>query len=102
MDGRFQLAEPIPGVHYQAFAIGLQAISRKGLTTAEELRHFQQQVRLFANKMDGEVKFPTAQPIFWQTPNPWTNCVREFDQTHCHSFGIAFQQRFWVQSYAWQ
>ncbi len=80
MDSRFQLAEPIPGVHYQAFAIGLQAISRKGLTTAEELRHFQQQVRLFADKMDGEVKFPPLNP-FLANAKPLDELCARVDQT---------------------
>ena len=67
-------------MHYQAFAIGLQAISRKGLTTAEELRHFQQQVRLFADKMDGEVKFPPLNP-FLANAEPLDELCARVDQT---------------------
>lgn len=53
MEGRFCLAEPIPNFHYQAFVIGLQGISRKGLVGAEELKYFGTQVKQFAEKMDG-------------------------------------------------
>ncbi|MDO4433697.1 MAG: cell division protein ZipA C-terminal FtsZ-binding domain-containing protein [Alysiella sp.] len=61
LDGRFQAAEPIPGVAYQAFVIGLQSISRNGLVAIDELRHFAAQVHQFAEKMDGRaaVEDPT-------------------------------------------
>lgn len=54
MDGRFQLAEPVPGVLYQAFAVGLQAISRKGLADTRELDAFGRQIRDFSDSMDAE------------------------------------------------
>ena len=43
MDGRFQAAEPIPGVLYQAFAIGLQGVSRSGLASIDEVNYFAKQ-----------------------------------------------------------
>ena len=55
MDDRFQVAEPIPSVYYQGFVVGLQAGSRNGLATQEELRQFNQQVGTFAQLMGGKV-----------------------------------------------
>ena len=55
MDDRFQVAEPIPSVYYQGFVVGLQAVSRNGLATQEELQQFNQQVDTFAQLMDGKV-----------------------------------------------
>lgn len=54
MDGSLQPAEPIPGVLYQAFVIGLQAINRNGLVSERELHLFGQQVAHFADEMGGE------------------------------------------------
>ncbi len=39
-NNRFQEAEAIPGVQYQAFVMGLQAIDRNGLTSKAELQQF--------------------------------------------------------------
>ena len=55
MDDRFQVAEPIPSVYYQGFIVGLQAVSRNGLATQEELQQFNQQVDTFAQLMGGKV-----------------------------------------------
>ncbi|MDK6725789.1 cell division protein ZipA C-terminal FtsZ-binding domain-containing protein [Neisseria mucosa] len=55
MDNRFQVAEPIPSVYYQGFVVGLQAVSRNGLATQEELQQFNQQVDTFAQLMGGKV-----------------------------------------------
>lgn len=55
MDDRFQVAEPIPSVYYQCFVVGLQAVSRNGLATQEELQQFNQQVDTFAQLMGGKV-----------------------------------------------
>jgi zipA, C-terminal ftsZ-binding domain len=55
MDDRFQVAEPIPSVYYQGFVVGLQAVSRNGLATQEELQQFNQQVDTFAQLMGGKV-----------------------------------------------
>lgn len=55
MDDRFQVAEPIPSVYYQGFVVGLQAVSRNGLATQEELQQFNQQVNTFAQLMGGKV-----------------------------------------------
>ena len=54
MDDHFRVAEPIPGVYYQGFVMGLQAVSRNGLAAREELQHFDQQVDAFAQLMDGK------------------------------------------------
>ena len=54
MDDRFQVAEPIPSVYYQGFVVGLQAVSRNGLATQEELQQFNQQVDTFAQLMGGK------------------------------------------------
>lgn len=61
MDDSFQIAEPIPGVQYQAFVIGLQAINRNGLASARDLELFGQQVASFAEKMDGETLLDDVQ-----------------------------------------
>ena len=55
MDDRFQVAEPIPSLYYQGFVVGLQAVSRNGLATQEELQQFNQQVDTFAQLMGGKV-----------------------------------------------
>ena len=55
MDDRFQVAEPIPSVYYQGFVVGLQAVSRNGFATQEELQQFNQQVDTFAQLMGGKV-----------------------------------------------
>ena len=55
MDDRFPVAEPIPSVYYQGFVVGLQAVSRNGLATQEELQQFNQQVDTFAQLMGGKV-----------------------------------------------
>ena len=55
MDDRVQVAEPIPSVYYQGFVVGLQAVSRNGLATQEELQQFNQQVDTFAQLMGGKV-----------------------------------------------
>lgn len=55
MDDRFQVAEPIPSVYYQGFVVGLQAVSRNGLATQEELQQFNQQVDTFAQLIGGKV-----------------------------------------------
>lgn len=56
MDGSLQPAEPVPGVLYQAFVIGMQAINRNGLVSARELNLFGQQVAHFADEMGGDAE----------------------------------------------
>lgn len=80
MDGRFQLAEPIPGVHYQAFVIGLQSISRNGLASRDELLHFQQQVCAFTDRMDGQVQFDDVDAFLTQA-QPLDELCARVDQT---------------------
>ena len=80
MDGRFQIAEPIPGVAYQAFVIGLQAISRSGLASEEELEHFAQQARQFAEKMNG-IASTTHTGDFLEAARPLDELCARVDQT---------------------
>ena len=54
MDDHFQVAEPIPGIRYQAFIVGIQAVSRNGLASQEELSAFNRQVDAFAQSMGGQ------------------------------------------------
>ncbi|ASK27824.1 cell division protein ZipA [Neisseria chenwenguii] len=56
MDDRFQAAEPIPGVYYQGFVVGLQAVSRNGLASGEDLEYFNAQVDTFAQLIGGKVR----------------------------------------------
>lgn len=60
LDDRFQVAEPIPGVYYQAFVAGLQAVSRNGVASAAELAEFNNQVDAFAQLIGGKVKHTDA------------------------------------------
>ena len=80
LDGRFQVAEPIPGVAYQAFVIGLQAISRSGLASEEELEHFAQQSRQFAEKMNG-IASTTHTGDFLEAARPLDELCARVDQT---------------------
>lgn len=54
MDDHFQIAEPIPGIRYQAFIVGIQAVSRNGLASQEELSAFNRQVDAFAQSIGGQ------------------------------------------------
>lgn len=80
MDGLFQVAEPIPGVMYQAFVIGLQAISRNGLANERELELFGHQVKSFTDKMNGEMLL-TDIPAFLEVARPLDQICERVDQT---------------------
>ncbi|WP_051255633.1 cell division protein ZipA C-terminal FtsZ-binding domain-containing protein [Conchiformibius kuhniae] len=80
MDGLFQIAEPIPGVQYQAFAIGLQAISRNGLADERELQLFGQQVDMLAQSMDGEAVVDDI-GAFLANARPLDELCAQVDQT---------------------
>lgn len=80
MDGLFQIAEPIPGVMYQAFVIGLQAISRNGLANERELELFGHQVKSFTDKMNGEILL-TDIPAFLEVARPLDQICERVDQT---------------------
>ncbi len=60
---RFQEAEAIPGVQYQAFVLGLQAIDRNGLTSGAELQQFKEHAASFAKQMNGGVHFTETEPF---------------------------------------
>ncbi|MBO7554730.1 MAG: cell division protein ZipA [Neisseriaceae bacterium] len=79
MDGQFQPADPIPGVHYQAFVIGLQAISRAGLAERNELDKFGDKVKDFAKKMNGEIELANISN-FLQNAAPLDELCARVDQ----------------------
>lgn len=79
MDGQFQPADPIPGVHYQAFVIGLQAISRAGLAERNELDKFGDKVKDFAKKMNGEIELANISN-FLQNAQPLDELCARVDQ----------------------
>lgn len=80
LDGRFQAAEPIPGVLYQAFVIGLQAISRSGLADEQDLREFEQQAERFAAQFQGSVEFADRKSFLAQA-RAWDDMCARVDQT---------------------
>jgi FtsZ-interacting cell division protein ZipA len=80
MDGRYQIAEPIPSVYYQGFVVGLQAISRSGLLTYEELVHFGEQANRFAEQMDGQLLL-TDINTFLNVARPLDELCARVDQT---------------------
>lgn len=79
MDGQFQLAEPIPGVYYQAFVIGLQAISRSGLAGTAELEQFGEKVNEFAEHLDGGL-YLTDVSEFLRVARPLDELCARVDQ----------------------
>ena len=80
MDDRYQVAEPIPSVYYQGFVVGLQAISRSGLLTHEELAHFGEQANRFAEQMDGQLLL-TDINTFLNVARPLDELCARVDQT---------------------
>lgn len=80
MDDRYQVAEPIPSVYYQGFVVGLQAISRNGLVTKEELIQFAEQANKFAEQMDGMLLL-TDMDTFLNIAQPLDDLCARVDQT---------------------
>lgn len=80
MDDRFQIAEPIPSVYYQGFVIGLQAISRNGLATVQDLEHFGEQANSFAEKMNGGLML-TDVDAFLSVARPLDELCARVDNT---------------------
>lgn len=80
LDGRFQVADPIPGVFYQAFVIGLQGINRKGLISEQELSLFDTQIEMFAAQMDGDYLL-SERRSFLATARPLDELCARVDQT---------------------
>lgn len=80
MDGLFQVAEPIPGVAYQAFVIGLQAINRNGLASERDLDMFGQQVEHFAEKLGGDAMLDNIH-AFRTIAEPIDELCARVDQT---------------------
>lgn len=79
MDGSFQVAEPVPGVLYQAFVIGMQAINRNGLVSERELNLFGQQVEHFAENMGGDALLEDTQ-AFLNVAKPLDELCARVDQ----------------------
>ena len=80
MDDRYQIAEPIPSVYYQGFVIGLQAVSRSGLATTQELEQFGEQVNSFAEKMNGGLLLTDIE-TFLDVARPMDDLCARVDQT---------------------
>lgn len=78
-DGRFQLAEPIPNVYYQAFVIGLQAIGRLPLAGTPELEDFGERVGGFAENMNGHL-WLTKVKDFLDVARPLDEVCARIDQ----------------------
>ena len=80
MDGLWQEVEPVPNVYYQGFIVAMQAISRKGLATTQELEDFGRQVDEFAGKLDAGMKLMDI-PAFLETARPLDELCERVDQT---------------------
>ncbi|WP_312267465.1 cell division protein ZipA C-terminal FtsZ-binding domain-containing protein [Neisseria sp.] len=80
MDDRWQIAEPIPGVYYQGFIIGLQSISRSGLATTQELESFGNSVNQFAEQLDAGLLLMDV-PTFLNVARPLDELCERVDQT---------------------
>lgn len=80
MDDRWQIAEPIPGVYYQGFIIGLQSISRSGLATTQELENFGNSVNQFAEQLDAGLLLMDV-PTFLNVARPLDELCERVDQT---------------------
>ena len=78
-NNRFQIAEAIPGVQYQAFVLGLQGIDRNGLASEEEIRQFKEHAASFAKQMNGGIKFTDTQQ-FLQNAAPIDTLCEEVDK----------------------
>lgn len=79
LDNQFQEAEAIPGVSYKAYVIGLQAISRSGLVSREELQQFGKQVEDFAFSVDGSCQL-TDIDEFYKIAKPMDELCARVDQ----------------------
>lgn len=80
MDNRWQPAEPIPGVYYQGFIIGMQAVSRSGLASVQDLEAFGGQVDAFAAKLNAGLMLTDIE-TFLQAARPLDEVCERVDQT---------------------
>lgn len=80
MDNRWQPAEPIPGVYYQGFIIGMQAVSRSGLASVQDLEAFGGQVDAFAEKLNAGLLLTDIE-AFLETARPLDEVCERVDQT---------------------
>lgn len=78
-NNRFQIAEAIPGVQYQAFVLSLQGIDRNGLVSEEEIRQFKEHAASFAKQMNGGIKFSDVNS-FLQSAAPIDALCEEVDK----------------------
>ncbi|QRN41713.1 MAG: cell division protein ZipA [Neisseriaceae bacterium] len=79
MDDQFQLAEPIPGVKYKAYIIGLQAISRSGLASKNDLNLFGKNVQDFAKSLEAGYHL-TDIDAFYDIARPMDELCARVDQ----------------------
>lgn len=79
LDGRYQEAEAIPGVLYQGFVVGLQAIDRNGLTSAAELQQFADSVNRFAQQLQAGLHL-TDVKTFLDQARPFDQLCEEVDK----------------------
>ena len=80
MDGLWQEVEPVPNVYYQGFIVSLQAISRRGLASVQELEDFGAQVDAFAARLDAGIKLMDI-AAFLDTARPLDELCERVDQT---------------------
>lgn len=80
MDNRWQVAEPIPSVYYQGFIIGMQAISRSGLASVQDLEAFGGQVDAFAEKLNAGLMLTDIE-AFLAAARPLDEVCERVDQT---------------------
>lgn len=78
-DGRYQEAEAIPGVLYQGFVAGLQAIDRNGLVSTSELQQFAENVNQFAQQLQAGLHL-TDSKIFLEQARPLDQLCEEVDK----------------------
>ncbi|MBN3859159.1 cell division protein ZipA [Neisseriaceae bacterium PsAf] len=79
LDDQFQLAEPIPGVKYKAYVIGLQAISRSGLASKNDLSLFGKNVQDFSKSVNGDYHL-TDVDSFYEIARPMDELCARVDQ----------------------
>lgn len=79
LDGRYQEAEAIPGVLYQGFVVGLQAIDRNGLTSTAEIEQFADNVNRFAQQLQAGL-YLTDVKTFLDQARPLDELCEEVDK----------------------
>lgn len=80
-----------PGIRYQAFIVGIQAVSRNGLASQEELSAFNRQVDAFAQSMGGQTLHTDLAAFIEVASALDAFCARRPD--HRHPFGFPDQHQ---------